>query len=89
MVKIEYATTIEDTWIVVFKLNNNENLLFLDCEEILSFPYAKELIPNELEFQNMKVHETKLSWSNERIDICVDRLVEDGKELKELIKRCV
>ena len=53
MLKIELAYTIPNTWKLIFKLNNN-SWKVMDCEKILSFPYAKELIPNIESFQEFK-----------------------------------
>ena len=81
MLKIELAYTIPNTWKLIFKLNNN-SWKVIDCEKILSFPYAKELIPNIESFQEFKKHDTKISWSNEQMEICLDRLLEDSLDIE-------
>ena len=48
---------------------------------MLSFNYSKKLIPNTKEFQKIKKYDTKVSWNNDQMDICIDRLIEDGKDL--------
>ena len=81
MITIENIITIPNSWILLFKLSDSNNWKYIDCENILSFPYAKELIPNNREFQNIEKHKTKVSWKNEQMEICIDRLKEDGKNL--------
>ena len=77
MLKIELACTIPNSWNLIFKLNDN-TWKIVDCKNILSFPYAKKLIPDVKVFQNFKKHDTKISWANEQMEICLDRLLEDS-----------
>lgn len=81
--ELESIMTIPDSWILLFKLKGQPNWRYIDCEEILDFPYARELIPDTAAFQTVKKHQTKVSWNNEKMDICIDRLVVDGIELYE------
>lgn len=78
---IENVITVPNTWILLFKLKNSEYWKYIDCKDILSFEYAKQLIPDNNEFQKVKKHKTKVSWNNEQMDICIDLLEEIGQDL--------
>lgn len=81
MIFIENISTIPNTWILLFKLSNSNKWKYIYCKEMLSFNYAKKLIPNTKEFQKIKKYDTKVSWNNDQMDICIYRLIEDGKDL--------
>ena len=79
---IEDVLVIPNTWILLFKINTDKNWKYLNCEKLLDFPYAKELMKNGVtDFKNVEKHKTKLSWCNNIIDVRIDKLKEDGKEL--------
>ena len=79
---ISEISTIPNTWVLLFKLNDSNSWKYLDCKEILNFPYANQLMRNDNSaFQNVEKHNTKVSWCGGQIDICVDRLAEDGRDL--------
>ena len=81
-ISISEISTIPDTWILLFKLNDAGNWKYLDCEEILDFPYANQLMGGNISaFQKVEKHNTKVFWCDGQIDICVDRLIEDGEDL--------
>ena len=76
MPELKHVYTIPNTWILIFQIN--DNLYYLDCKEILDFPYANEVGLDINEFQHVTKHKTKVSWHNDEIDICISRLLEDG-----------
>lgn len=82
MLELDLIMTIPNTWILLFKLKNQHNWKYIDCKELLSFPYAKELGLDINNFHTVKKHSTKLSWFDEKLDICIDRLIIDGIDLQ-------
>lgn len=84
MLELETIMTIPNTWILLFKIKGQSNWKYLDCEELMrDFPYANELGLNKELFQTVKRHKTKISWFEEKLDICLDRLIVDGIDLVE------
>ena len=78
--EIKQIYIIPNTWIILCQINTD--LYYMNCEFISKLPYSKELNFDINKFSNVKVYKTKLSWCDDKIDMCISKIIEDGIKLE-------